>query len=126
LDDPLSNGVNISEACDEFFKQFYSANLMSLVVGGNYSLDKMQSFVEQEFLDVPNHNISVETSSEPFFSEKELKETAEFKLSTDVMLINLDFMLNESFSTFSQVILNICRAVRRAFRNCIINCYYNR
>ncbi|MBL4780864.1 MAG: insulinase family protein [Porticoccaceae bacterium] len=51
-----------------FYQRYYSANLMTLVVLGNESLDQLEVAVRARFSAVRNHNTSVEVSGEPLFS----------------------------------------------------------
>ncbi|MBQ0720393.1 MAG: insulinase family protein [Gammaproteobacteria bacterium] len=51
-----------------FYQRFYSANLMTLVVLGNESLDQLEAAVKTRFSGVVNHNTRVEASGEPLFA----------------------------------------------------------
>lgn len=56
-DDPLARGVKIRDEFINFYKEHYSANRMKLVVLGRESLDELQSWVEELFVDVPDQNL---------------------------------------------------------------------
>jgi len=51
-----------------FYQRYYSANLMTLVVLGNESLDQLEAAVKSRFGAVINHNTLVEASGEPLFA----------------------------------------------------------
>ncbi|PCJ37944.1 MAG: hypothetical protein COA75_01620 [Cellvibrionales bacterium] len=51
-----------------FYQRYYSANLMTLVVLGNESLDQLEEAVKSRFSAVANHNTLVETSGESLFA----------------------------------------------------------
>ena len=51
-----------------FYQRYYSANLMTLVVLGNESLDQLEEAVKSRFSAVANHNTRVEASGEPLFA----------------------------------------------------------
>ena len=50
-----------------FYERYYSANLMTLVVLGNESLDQLETAVKARFSAVVNRNTEVEVSGEPLF-----------------------------------------------------------
>jgi secreted Zn-dependent insulinase-like peptidase len=49
----------------EFYRQYYSANLMALAVLGNESLDDLQEMVTRIFSPVPNHDVEIEDIGVP-------------------------------------------------------------
>jgi secreted Zn-dependent insulinase-like peptidase len=51
-----------------FYQRYYSANLMTLVVLGNESLDQLEAAVKTRFSAVVNRNTVVEVSGEPLFA----------------------------------------------------------
>ena len=52
-----------------FYQRYYSANLMTLVVLGNESLDQLEAAVKTRFSAVVNRNTVVEESGEPLFAD---------------------------------------------------------
>lgn len=50
-----------------FYERYYSANLMTLVVLGNESLDQLEAAVKTRFSAVVNRNTEIEVSDEPLF-----------------------------------------------------------
>ncbi|KMT15025.1 hypothetical protein BVRB_3g061500 [Beta vulgaris subsp. vulgaris] len=53
---PKEKGIDTREELIKFYKEYYSANLMRLVVYAKDSLDKIESWVECKFQDIPNTN----------------------------------------------------------------------
>ena len=51
-----------------FYQRYYSANLMTLVVLGNESLEQLEAAVKSRFSAVLNHDTSVEVSGESLFA----------------------------------------------------------
>jgi insulysin len=56
-DSPIRNSINVLERLKAFHGQYYSANIMSLVVFGTDSLDELAKQILELFSQVPNWNI---------------------------------------------------------------------
>ncbi|OQR74442.1 nardilysin-like [Tropilaelaps mercedesae] len=48
-EEPEKKGINMREVLVEFYNKFYSADVMTLAVQSQYSLDEMESFVKDSF-----------------------------------------------------------------------------
>jgi len=57
LYNPIKEGLNVSQALQNFFKKYYSSNLMSLVVLHNKPLDEMEAIIKETFSKIPNKNL---------------------------------------------------------------------
>jgi insulysin len=55
---PESLGLNPRDIVIEFYKKYYSSNIMKLAVYGNDSLDVMQKWVEEKFSAIPDKSLS--------------------------------------------------------------------
>ena len=44
--------AKLRQALKEYFKKWYSANIMSLVVVGNYDIDKLEEMVKKNYADI--------------------------------------------------------------------------
>ncbi|XP_057520818.1 insulin-degrading enzyme-like 1, peroxisomal [Amaranthus tricolor] len=53
---PKANGINTREELLKFYEEYYSANLMRLVVYAKESLDKIETMVKCKFQDIRNTN----------------------------------------------------------------------
>eukprot|EP01038_Epipyxis_sp_PR26KG_P014143 gene14143-18981_t len=64
---PESKGLNSRDVVIEFYKKYYSANLMTVSVYGKESLDQLEGWVREKFSAVPNFNLTRPTyESDPF------------------------------------------------------------
>ncbi len=52
----------------EFYKQHYSANIMTLVVLGKESLDQLEKWVVERFSEVPDHGIEPQLFTQPLIN----------------------------------------------------------
>jgi insulysin len=77
----------------QMYDHFYSANLMTLVVLGNQSIDELQIMVEREFLAITNKKTSIKPHKAPLVESsrlplkahiRPLKETRELSLLFDL------------------------------------------
>lgn len=72
-DKPLARGVRIRDEFIEFYDKHYSANLMKLVVLGRETLDDLQCWVEELFLNIRNKDLPVNRwPSSKIYTETEL------------------------------------------------------
>lgn len=62
----------IRDALIDFYHQYYSANLMSLVVSGPQSLEELRELVEMRFSDIANFNATAYRDLEPLFEPGQL------------------------------------------------------
>lgn len=56
---PEALNINLREQLIQFHRDYYSANLMTLVIYGNQSLDILQQWVEEKFTPIENKNLNV-------------------------------------------------------------------
>ncbi|MEZ9856768.1 insulinase family protein, partial [Vibrio breoganii] len=63
------NGETIRQEILAFHQQQYSADLMTLTLSGNQSLDEMQSWVEDRFSSITNHNLQGKKVEVPIVGE---------------------------------------------------------
>lgn len=56
----------------DFYRRYYSANLMSLVVLGSQGLDDLEALVTETFSAVPNHDVEIEDITAPLMAEGQL------------------------------------------------------
>ncbi len=64
--------VSTRDAMLEFYQTYYSANRMSLVIQGNYTLDELEGMARTMFRAVKNHNTPAFATDKPLFSENSL------------------------------------------------------
>ncbi|XP_054168721.1 insulin-degrading enzyme-like [Oppia nitens] len=69
-DSPISKGINVRQELFSFHKQWYSANIMSLVVLGKETIEELQELVVPLFSLITNNNVLVpHWDSHPFSNE---------------------------------------------------------
>lgn len=77
----------------EFYKRFYSANVMRLCLLGNQSLDEQENLVRTYFSEVPNTNRGPLVYDAQVFTPGSLPEMLEVKSVGDVHELRLQFAL---------------------------------
>lgn len=66
--------MNIREMMIDFYKKYYSANLMTVSIYGKESLDILQEWAIEKFSKIPNKNLEIaKFPSDPFRSEQTKK-----------------------------------------------------
>jgi insulysin len=91
-DEPLARGVKIREEFIKFYEKHYSANRMKLVVLGRESLDELQQWVEEFFVDVPDQNLpQLRWDEEVAQSAKELCQQIFVKPVMDTRTLDITF-----------------------------------
>jgi insulysin len=65
-------GRSVRDELLTIYKQFYSANIMKLVVLGSDSLDQLQAMVESRFSSVSNRDVEVDIHGAPLFQPQRL------------------------------------------------------
>lgn len=56
---PERKGINVRERMIEFYRTFYSANIMKLAVYGKDSLDDLERMVKDRFSNIVNRNVKI-------------------------------------------------------------------
>ncbi|PQE23415.1 a-pheromone processing metallopeptidase ste23 protein [Rutstroemia sp. NJR-2017a BBW] len=89
---PVSRGVNVRKRFIEFYKAYYSANRMKLVVLGREPLQELESWVQELFSDVPNKNLHrLRWDGIPVLDEPELMTQIFVKPVMELRLLNIHF-----------------------------------
>jgi insulysin len=65
-------GDPVREDLLAFYRKYYSANLMSLVVLGRESLDELEVLARRDFTAVPNHNVEIPPITAPLYNPERL------------------------------------------------------
>lgn len=74
-----------------FYKTYYSANVMTLVVIGHYSLNDLQKMVEARFTQIPNNNRKIENASSKLFPDGVLPASISIKPVKELRKLNISF-----------------------------------
>jgi len=83
-----------------FYNQYYSANLMTLVVLGKESPTELKAMIEQRFNEVENHNSQPVISTQPLYQN--LPAQLNIKTLKDVKKLTLTFPIQEIRSHYRQ------------------------
>ena len=87
---PAHQGINVVNRLKDFHAKYYSSNLMSLVVSGNYSLDQLESWVIEKFSPIADHGTKADKFNQhPYV--KNLGSIAELVPIDDTQSIMLAF-----------------------------------
>lgn len=85
------DGHSIRDDLLAFYQQYYSANLMTLVVLSNRKLDELQKTVESRFILVPNKNRSINSNYPSLFLPKSLPASISIKPVKELRQLTLAF-----------------------------------
>ena len=77
----------------EFYRQYYSANLMKLVVLGTESLDQLEAMVVPRFSAIANYDTEVEIHGSRLISEQKLPLIIEVEPLKELREISISFQL---------------------------------
>ena len=86
-----TEGHSIRDDLMAFYKNNYSANLMTLVVLGNKNLDDLQKMVESRFSAIPNKNKIISREYPPLFLPNILPASLSVKPLKEIRQLNLIF-----------------------------------
>lgn len=84
-------GQAIREDLLSFYRNFYSANLMTLVVVGNQKLDDLQKMVESRFAQIPNRNKIIDENYPPLFLPSVLPASLSIKPVKELRQLHVIF-----------------------------------
>jgi insulysin len=82
---------NVRDDLISFYQTYYSANLMTLVVIGNYSLNNLQKMVEARFAQIPNHNKEVASVAHKLFADGVLPSSVNIQSLKDLRKLSIAF-----------------------------------
>lgn len=68
-DNPLMNNIDIRSELLDFYKKYYSANIMTLCLVGKESVQDMVNIVHKYFSLIENHNVDVSFENNDFSNE---------------------------------------------------------
>jgi len=88
----------MSEEMQKFFDQFYSANIMRLVLYGPQTLDELENLVSATFSDIPNKNVHIPETPRDAFDDNKLPRWIEVvpELDLNMLMIMIPVELNVS------------------------------
>lgn len=87
------DGRPVREDLLAFYKKYYSANIMSLVVIGRESLSELKAMVDQRFSAIPNNNAQVQRTNEPLYTPGTLPLYLQIEPVKDLRQLSFTFAL---------------------------------
>ncbi|WFD35037.1 insulysin [Malassezia cuniculi] len=97
---PRSAGLDIRDELLKFHAQYYSANMMKLVVLGRESTDQLAKWVIEKFSHVQNKGFSVPRFPNSPLGEEQLRTQVVFRTIKDVRLLDITFPFPEQTYLF--------------------------
>lgn len=88
---PNSKNIDVRERLIQFHKEYYSANIMKLVLLGREDLDTLQSWAVKYFSPIVNKNVSRPLYKMPRLTESQIGECIYVKPVKDLRRLTLDF-----------------------------------
>ncbi|MES2674986.1 MAG: insulinase family protein [Pseudomonadota bacterium] len=82
---------NVRDDLISFYQTYYSANMMTLVIVGNYSLNNLQKMVETRFAQIPNHNREVANVYHKLFPEGVLPSSVNIQSAQEARKLTIVF-----------------------------------
>ncbi|WP_157982839.1 pitrilysin [Aliidiomarina minuta] len=93
-------GSVLHEEMLAFYEKYYSANLMTASVVGNYSVEQLKEKARAAFADIPNHNAEVAEIEVPAVTGSERKIQLFYKPQMEMRLLLLDFTIENNLHEF--------------------------
>lgn len=88
-----SSDSQIRDELINFYKRYYSANLMTLAISGPQPLSQLESIARQAFGPVDNHSAEPYVDQAPLFVEKRLPAQLNIKTLRETRMLSLSFPL---------------------------------
>lgn len=88
---PNSKNINVRDRLLQFYDQYYSANIMKLVLLGREDLDTLQGWALKYFSPIVNKNVTRPIYNMPRLTEAQLGECIYVKPVKDIRRLTLDF-----------------------------------
>lgn len=92
-EEPALRGEDVRDILLRFYKNEYSANLMSLVVLGNEPLDVLEKWAVEKFSPVENSNLPRPSYDELVFTEAQMGKITRAKPIMDTRKLELSFVI---------------------------------
>lgn len=94
-------GSVLYEEMREFYDKYYSANLMTASIVGNYPVAELEQMARQHFADVPNHNAEVAEITVPAVTDRERSLQIFYKPQMEMRVLQIDFTIDNNREQFA-------------------------
>ena len=85
----------------KFYERYYSANLMTATIVGNYSVEALEEKAHTYFADVPNHDAPAPTYDVPVVTDNERNLQIFYKPQMEMRLLQIDFTIDNNIEDFA-------------------------
>lgn len=85
----------------EFYQRYYSANIMTAAIVGNYSVAELEDKARQYFADIPNKDVEVPEISTPAVTENERNLQIFYKPQMEFRILQIDFTIDNNQQAFA-------------------------
>lgn len=96
------NGGSIRDDLLSFYSNHYSADRMTLVLTGNFSINELRNLAKSHFSDIPVHQTLPHDTTQPLFLEGQLPLDMNIEPVKEIRRVQFSFPLPESQSNYQQ------------------------
>lgn len=97
-----SSNQNLHQAMIDFYQQYYSANLMSLVIIGNKPIEELKSLAVNHFTSIKNHRVKKPVFAKPGLTEKETGKIISYKPQQDMKFLIVEYPIANQMKNWSE------------------------
>ena len=84
----------------DFYQRYYSANLMTAAIVGNYPVEELAEKARTYFADVPNHEAQAPTYDIPVVTDSERNLQIFYKPQMEMRVLQIDFTIDNNIEDF--------------------------
>lgn len=85
----------------DFYRRYYSANLMTAAIVGNYSVEELKEKAQSYFADIPNHNAEVPEITVPAVTSAERSLQIFYQPQMELRILQIDFTIENNQDQFA-------------------------
>ncbi|MGX5915335.1 pitrilysin [Aliidiomarina sp. Khilg15.8] len=95
-------GSVLYDEMKDFYDRYYSANIMTGAVVGNYSVEELKEKARAAFADIPDRDVTVPAIDEPAVTDAERNLQIFYKPQMEMRLLQLDFTIDNNRDEFAK------------------------
>lgn len=84
----------------DFYQRYYSANLMTAAIVGDYPVEELAEKARNYFADVPNHEAAAPTYDVPVVTDSERNLQIFYKPQMEMRVLQIDFTIDNNIENF--------------------------
>lgn len=84
-----------------FYERYYSANLMTATIIGNYSVEELKEKAHTYFADIPNHDAAEPTIDVPVVTDAERNLQIFYQPQMEMRILQIDFTIDNNIDQFA-------------------------